>query len=238
MVSVGTQTPWSWLSDHRISKAAVGATSTSDDLHLPEPCEAGDHRARQEKRETQELSLPSIVPPPDRERDRGHDQLTTDLSSEPRVSSDEGGGVSLPLPLAQIALHHVSSSDEHTSEGEEGEEGEGEDDITLPLIDKPAPYPDLCVGQISWPAILQYLRESESEASKYFSIDEGDKRMKNYEQLSVNNEEIVTERKGAPNADMGPVVEGMSRECDFCGQAAAQWSMLSRATGDQEVSII
>ena len=239
MVSVGTQTPWSWLSDQRICEAAGVAASTSADLHLPHlVCGAEEHR--EEERETEELSLPSIVPPPDRERDRERErapeQQTTDLSSELRGNCGGGGEGGVSVPLSQLVLPSGSSSEGHTSEEEEGEEEE-DYDITLT-----APYPDLCVGQKSWPAILQYLRESESEASQYFSINRGGRRhreMKNDDQLSANDDgDIPTERETAPNGDMGPVVEGMSRECDFCGQPAAQWSMLHTATGGEEVSAI
>ena len=163
---------------------------------------------------------------------------------EPLYLSGGKEGVTLPALVGQLSELEfpsgISSSDDSTSDEEE--DGSTEDNSApLSLKEKQSPYPDLGVGQLPWPAVLQYLRESESEASMYFSLDQAVE----HRELDLQPVEDVTELSDSQRTvavasfstsdrgDMtaGPVVERMDRECDFCGQKAAQWSVLHATTG-------
>ena len=150
--------------------------------------------------------------------------------SEPLHYIGEGEGCRIDLPALIGQLSELefssgsSSSDDSTSDEEEEDSAEEKD--------KPSPYPDLGAGQLPWPAVLQYLRESESEASKYFSLGHAT----DCRELDLGPAKEVTERQRTPVVASShevarPVVERMSRECDFCGQNAAQWSVLHATTG-------
>ena len=186
----------------------------TEELHLPVLAVAS-HETR-DREATDSVTLPKIVSPCSTMRDPGEVISLGD--------SDRSCGETASLQMDQLYHNQLefpsvsSSSDDHTSN-----EDEEDSNICSP------PYSHLGTSrQFSWPAILRYLRESESEASKFFSLERG----------AVNH-----------NRDMGthyltgderreqtrPVVERMSRLCDFCGQPAAQWSMLHATTGAAEV---
>ena len=150
----------------------------------------------------------------------------------------EGSGINLPALIGQLSELEFpsgsSSSDDSTSDEEE--ELSAEDNAALlSLKEEPSPYPELGAGQLPWPAVLQYLRESESEASKYFSLDHA----ADCRELDLQPAKEVTEFSesqgpavvASSNGVARPVVERMSQECDFCGQKAAQWSVLHATTG-------
>ena len=218
--------------------------------HLPNVVTAKNHESREaggEARRRKEVHLPPLVAP----GNVGREPAAAGVSEleEEEMSSEEGE--SLPRIMSQLTdlkFPSSSSSDEHTLEEEE-EEGDGRE-VGLTFggseVGKPPPYPELGVGRLPWPAVLQYLRESESEASRYFSLDRvtetepaDDQRDKGVCQRGKQKKELAEEagsstgRQGGGAA--GPVMEGTYSECIFCGRPAPQWSVLQSATGAGEV---
>ena len=138
MVSVGTQTPSSWLrsfAEDEKNKNSVDDKTLLSGSGLPE-ISAPFNEAREDQSESLErLSLPQIVG----EEEAGNDP-------EPQLVSH----------LA--ALQFPSDSDNSSSSSSSGEE-----ETSLPPL---VPSAQPREPQLSWPAVLRYLRESESEASK------------------------------------------------------------------------
>ena len=212
MVSVGTQTPWSWLhsfteDERKKSENAVPdrpLPSASRSSGLPEIV-ACSREEREEQKEGQEkLSLPHIV-------------------AEEAISVPES------QHLAALQFTSDSYSSSSTSSGEE----EVGDAILPPLAVEPsAPDTELAVGQLSWPAVLRYLRESESEASKYFSIDREPRkeveRDRETARENTSNELMANEARCATEE---AVVDELNNLCHFCGQPLGEWSVLKSATG-------
>ena len=150
-----------------------------------------------------------------------------ELEGEEKEKEIEGGEeeeedqeISLDqLPQIDIPLN--CSSDEHTSEEDEGdkeeEDGEDEEGDETDTTQEPPPYPNLHAEQVSWPAVLQYLRESDSLSSHYFSL---------------GREQRVEGEGGTEGAGEGEVCS----ECQFCGHTPPQWSILNCASEGEEVS--
>ena len=253
MVSVGTQTPWSWLSDLRevanlhhvcelpaVHKAAITSIATDgkreEALHLPRVLSSTGTRSTAGERLEDDLSLPDIVVP----------RETENLSS-PEVmmlspgDNGEGEENSVPLLVSQLSRLEFPSDQSSDCSTEDEEEQNIEDEEILP------PYPDVQADQLSWPAILQYLRESESAASKYFSLN---KSPPTHTEVEREHVEVLEVRQPPQGQQEGfrsdeteketnnPVVERMERECDFCGRAAPQWSVLHATTGAREGMVI
>lgn len=177
------------------------------------------------------------------------------IKREERVGQEEASIPALVGRLSELEFPSGSSSDSHTSEEEEDNDNMYDGLTPDPQPKKLPPYPEVPTGQLSWPAILQYLRESESEAGRYFSLNrsremEKECRVEEREPLvedrvrgiSTGQEELArgSTTDGGDRAqlldDHSPAVEKMSRECDFCGQSAPQWSVLHATTGAGEVS--
>lgn len=253
MVSVGTQTPWSWLSDSQVADlhsacklppvhtAAITSTM-KDDKHAQQL--SSNPRTSSSTGETLEekLSLPNIVAPGS-VKDKLN--VTFPHMSEPKMlpSKEDGVGgrgeeTSVPLLVSQLSGLEFPSDFSSDSSTEDEEEQDVEDE------EIPPPYPEVQADQLSWPAILQYLRESESAASKYFSLDQPTSNHREMKRESVGvkqpsrgQEEGFSSDCTAREADY-PVVERMSRECDFCGHEAPQWSVLHATTGAGEGMVI
>ena len=177
-----------------------------------------------------ELHLPHIVPP----GSSGHGSETPSLLPAPETEPSTSPGDQEEAEDGQLSLSHLpqikipdsSSSEEEREEGE-GEEEKGEGDVgsSADESEPPPPYPDLQAQQISWPAVLQYLRESDSLASQYFSLDrQGDSGLSR----GAAVEEAV--RRTAT-----PVIGGVDSVCPFCARPPPQWSVLECATGEAAV---
>lgn len=261
MVSVGTQTPWSWLSDSRqaanlhhvcelpaVHKAAIASTATDDKweeaLHLPRVLVSHGTRSTAGERLEEDLSLPDIVVP----HETGSLNLSSPHNSEEMMlpPRDNGEGEEKNVPLLVSQLSELEFPSDLSSDGstEDEEEQNIEDEEILP------PYPDVQADQLSWPAILRYLRESESAASKYFSLDKKNMSPSTHREVEREHVEVLEMRQPSQGLGEGfrsdetvketnnPVVERMERECDFCGHSAPQWSVLHATTGAGEGMVI
>ncbi|CAI8056720.1 hypothetical protein GBAR_LOCUS30903 [Geodia barretti] len=215
MVSVGTQTPWSWLHSFTEDEKKKGENAILDRPLLGVSRSSGmpeigacSREAREEQKEgLEKLSLPHIV--------------TEEAMSAPESQH-----------LAALQFPSDSYSASSTSSGEE-EVG----DTILPslAVEPSAPNTELAVRQLSWPAVLRYLRESESEASKYFSIDreprkvlKGVERDQETARENTSNELMPNEARCATEE---AVVAELNKLCHFCGQPLGEWSVLQSATG-------
>ena len=200
MVSVGTQTPWSYLSDTRHQLVDDG-------------CDIEREEDKASQLENQQL----VYNDGRSESVKINDGLLHSSESV-EISHLENSDVSeLVDQLTELQFVNGYSSDDE-------EEEEEEEDVHSVS----PPYPDLPTSQLSWPAILQYLRESESEASKYFSLDYEEKKS-DVERL----EYLAGDEK--KRYEDGPIVERMSEVCDFCGQSTTHWSVLQATTGTGEL---
>ena len=115
----------------------------------------------------------------------------------------------LPPIAAQLEALEFPSDNESDSEEDEGNSGTECEEHTTP------PFPNVQSFNLPWPAILQYLRESESMASKYFSL--------------------ASDRLGT-TSELGLLPSGNTL-CDFCGKVTPKRSLLISAGGTEvEVS--
>ena len=86
------------------------------------------------------------------------------------VDSIAQSGAAKPIQSLTDLLADIDISDDSTTDDEK----DMRSDSLSPDDDSPPPYVTLPKTNLPWPAILQYLRETESESSKYFSIERGD----------------------------------------------------------------
>lgn len=134
----------------------------------------------------------------------------------------------------------VESSDEEASSGGENSDtsnDENEPDETPPNI------PDLrSLADLSWPAILRYIRDSESMASQYFSLQNKeivDRRMAGAKALlnqeidsdqdrvssGLSEEELNSRVEGKPETMQTTEEDGIQK-CHFCGKDLPRRSLL------------
>lgn len=100
-------------------------------------------------------------------------------------------------------------------------------------------FPDFQVSSLPWPTILQYLRESESLASEYFSLK--NKHPVAVDGPGVHEERPEKEEKGewtTKDTQAEVLLPGSdSNICEFCGQQSPRFSLLSSGTEQEgEVS--
>ena len=116
--------------------------------------------------------------------------------------------------------------------------------------------PRLKLDNLPWPSILQYMRESESLTSEYFSINnkgaiesrlahnrrlqrtvtsEEAERLKSHQIMTKCNDsgESESESESTRNEKEGDLMAAKSQICDFCGQNSTQISLLQLA--DEQV---
>ena len=178
-MDASTQTHWSWLEDAR----RLGLSP-----RLPERGPRGGEETSGQAAGSgeREAGLPPLPGPAARraktERRQGE--------ADERAS----GGAALHLPEIVHQLQVVNFAGHSSSEGDS--EGDSEED--------PAPFPDVKADVLPSPAILRYLRESQSMASEFFSLG-----------------------KDSPGSS-GCLTEGGSEEsvCNFCGQGIASMGMV------------
>ena len=131
-------------------------------------------------------------------------------------------------------LTEVQSDDEEEEEDEEEEKGketdeggvESEADL-LPCTPPPPPYPPISSTNLPWPTILQYLRESESLSSEYFSCS----RPRPQPNREDTSHDTTTASEGIAKHGGGP-------QCFFCDQRAHIISLLPNENGEREVSAL
>ena len=109
--------------------------------------------------------------------------------------------------------------------------------------------PRLKLDNLPWPSILQYMRESESLTSEYFSLNnkeaiesrlahnrrlqqtvtsEEAERLKSHQIMTKCNDsgESESESESTRNEKEGDLMAAKSQTCDFCGQNSTQISLL------------
>ena len=145
---------------------------------------------------------------------------------------------STPLKLPPILTTQLKEIDFPVSDQESSsssDEDEGEDDGEENTNGKLRKFPDLQVSDLPWPAILQYLRESESLASEYFSLQN-----KHSVDVTAHKQEVVVDKEDSdkqiakcPEVEVS-LIPSSSDVCEFCGQKSPRQSLLGSITEEQE----
>ena len=243
MPTTGTQTPWSWLQDlaanahlrplgvaeagivKKVYSSCLPLTRLSCATFVPgeqavdadscdgRSCEAHGTGDGQEAITTppspEEAGVPSKAQSPEGLR---LPPLEKGECSQQERSKPVQEELKLPPVLMQLQdCHFSSASDDSADEREEEEDSEAEDK-----------FPDLTLPNLPWPTILQYLRESESIASEYFSLENKQKLSDHHSQIESSG---MADRKGSLFPD----------KCDFCGMDSQRHSLLN-LTEDEAVS--
>ena len=145
-------------------------------------------------------------------------------------SASCSAGLQLP-PILTTQLQEIDfpTSDQESSSSSD----EDEDDREENAIGKLQKFPYLQVSDLPLPAILQYLRESESLASEYFSLQN-----KHSVDMNARKEGGVDKEDRGKQIAKDPEVEVSlitgSDVCEFCGQQSPRQSLLSSTTEQQE----
>lgn len=202
-----TQTDWSWL-QHQIADANGHFCKESDD-HAEEQDIAiritPDSR-EQVKTPHSEVISRGATASSKRESRRMSAVRYSDESRLFQTSPEFDEFVAM--------LADLKSDDE--DDDEEAEEIVNDVDEETAHTPPPPPYPSLSSFNLPWPAILQYLRESESLSSEYFSL-------------------------AKPQKDAVPITATAQQcrpQCFFCEQKAPVMSLLPVEDGKQEVSVL
>ena len=136
------------------------------------------------------------------------------------------------LKLPPVLTTQLQEIDFPTSDHESSSSSD-EDDREENAIGKLQKFPDLQVSDLPLPAILQYLRESESLASEYFSLQN-----KHSVDMNARKEGGVDKEDRGKQIAKDPEVEvsliTYSDVCEFCGQQSPRQSLLSSTTEEQE----
>ena len=134
--------------------------------------------------------------------------------------------------VAMLAEVQSDDDDEEEDEGEKGKETdeggvEPEADLLPCTPPPPPPYPPISSINLPWPTILQYLRESESLSSDYFSCS----RPRPQPNREDSSQDATTPSEGIAKHGGGP-------QCFFCDQRAHIISLLPNENGEREVSAL
>ena len=136
-------------------------------------------------------------------------EVNEERMSTPSITIKESEG-SLSDLMNEL---HMADSDASDSDDSNGEEMEA--DTEPPLTEEP-PY-TLSTDNLPWPKLLQYLRESESAASKYFSFPTVHQSVAAKRQQD-DDTFVVRDSDGkplAPSVGSTIIANGV---CDFCGK--------------------
>ena len=206
--------------------------------------------------DAKELTLPPIVSVSEKVEEKSleelNDVIKTAESSDVSVSSlEQLEQLTFPFLEAQQA-ERSSVSKEESSSNDEEEEEEGRDASEKSGTEVSAP--SLKLDNLPWPTILQYVRESESLASEYFSIDNKEA----VESRMAQNKKLLHQPKsdtsrgdssrkhkpgshikeeGELDSSSESTVNSTEKEegsekchiCDFCGQNSPEVSLLQLA---------
>ena len=181
----------------------------------------------------------------------GHDE-TQESTMDPETVSLSSIGqleqLTFPFFEDKTAEDSCSDGESDTCTEEASTKDQEDDERDSSQNSSPIPAaPRLKLDNLSWPSILQYMRESESLTSEYFSLNNEDavesclahnkrlqqtvtseeaERMKRYHHtMSGGNEERDLESNS---------MDEKSQICDFCGQNTIQISLL-RLAEDQVI---
>ena len=191
-----------------------------DQSHSPEAASLS-HQAV--KKADNAPSLPQLVPTASKKTSELQDRMSPASCS---------AALKLP-PILTTQLKEIdfpASDQESSSSSDENDDDDGEENTNGKLYK----FPDLQVSDLPWPAILQYLRESESLASEYFSLQN-----KHSVDVTAHKERGVDEEDSDKQTAKYPEVElsllpSSSDVCEFCGQKSPRRSLLSSITEEQE----
>lgn len=165
------------------------------------------------------FKLPEIATP------SKHNGRTSMCSCEQEAehSSDREN---IQLPALVKTLEFPSGSEASSSEEEEGSCEEGS-----------APnFPNIHLTNLPLPTILQYLRETESLASEYFSLGSEPKPGPQQNDLATPLEVRETETSGRVEGGVFLPQPGDGITCDFCGQMVPRHSFLKPIGSSCEAS--
>jgi hypothetical protein len=124
-----------------------------------------------------------------------------------------------------------TESDDITASGEDDSE-EGSDDSDDTNLNIPDLEP---VTKLSWPTILQYVKESESQINKYFSLDNKDvvdARTEQAKEMLQNTKEATFTGnflKQSAEMEVGALEKDGSSFCHFCGRKLPRRSLLDES---------
>lgn len=223
-------------------KATTSENEDANDKTLILPSIVNESEDRPKRLEhAEELVLPPIM-------SAVSSQVVETDDEEGDTISESMKAVSLSSieQLEQLAFPFFEDKTAEDSDGEsETEEPNNkaeDDEIDSCNSQSISPIPPrLKLNNLSWPSILQYLRESESVTSGYFSLNNKDavesrlaenkrlqrtvtseeaERLKSHQITSGGSEEGDTE---------SDLVAAKSQICDFCGQSTTQVSLLQLA---------
>ncbi len=153
-----------------------------------------------------------------------------------------GASACLPQELIrQLDGIQFPSDSEPSSDEEDGDNVAGErgpaDQLELTL-------PDLSSPQLPWPAILQYLRESESLATQYFSLENmvevAERRPREGAMPTAREDKKGASTEGGGGGDVraiGLLLPQGGATCEFCGQITPKCNLLSH-TGENTNEVI
>ena len=222
-----------------------------------EVCQIGSKENTEVKR-PEKLILPPIVPVShvadqlegdQEELEEEVDTVTEAESKEVSVSSLDHLE-QLTFPFFEDQAKKGDPKD--TDGGDEGEE------MRMSGLSRPVSAPRLKLDNLPWPMILQYMRESESLVSDYFSIDNKDaiearieknKKLQKQplherglfksHQSRFNDRELVSSSTSSSEeqGELGEEDDESAERyqiCDFCGQPSPRVSLLQMA--DEKVT--
>ena len=245
-----------------------GGTSSDTDLTLRRDLQIS-HKRGKEKVVEKTLILPSII---DESEDRSKKlQHAEELVLPPIISlasqsvetnNEENDTISDSMKA--VSLSSIDQLEQLTFpffEDRAAEDGDGESDTekasdkieddeqdssrsssTIPVA------PRLKLDNLPWPSILQYIRESESLTSEYFSLSNKEaiesriahnKRLQrtvtSEEAERLKNYHLMSDKLGESDSESDSMA-AKSQICDFCGQSSTQISLLQLAE-DQVICI-
>ncbi len=233
--TLGTAIPWPAKEEHNPPKGEVEEERVLD-MQL-------SSKRNATKDEKTDLTLPIIV---------SKDSKTLeDLNGD---SSPHDQNIHLPNIFSQLEQMDYSEEGEGSdvtdgdlSTSEEEESGSDEEDS---LTDEKPFLPELGLAtSLTWPAILQYAKESESMASSYFSLQNSEeverrivqaRAMVGQDQAPSSSSEKSAEEDG--REDLVPVREERIStddskdlcQCEFCGKMVPRMSLMPDALRDIE----
>ena len=136
-------------------------------------------------------------------------------------------------PILATQLQEIDfpvSDQESSSSSDEDDDDDREENANGKL----RKFPDLQVSYLPLPAILQYLRESESLASEYFSLrNKHSVDVNTCKEGEVHKEDRDKQIAKDPEVEVSLTTSG-SDVCEFCGQQSPRQSLLSSTMEEKE----
>ena len=219
-------------------KVITGENENANQKTLILPSIVNETQDRSKKlQHAEELVLPPIISAASQvvETDNEEDDVTPESMKAVSLSSiDQLEQLTFPFFEDKTAEDSDGESDteEASNKTEDDERDSSQSSSPIPVA------PRLKLNNLPWPSILQYMRESESLTSEYFSLSNKEAvetRLAHNKRLqrTVTSEEAGrlknchTMPDGLEEGDSEP--DSMATICDFCGQSSTQISLLQLA---------